>query len=674
MSDKALLVGINLYTHPDVPQLRGCLNDVASMQTVLTSAFGFDSAGIRCLTNGRATRANVLQGLDWLFADSQPGDRALLHFSGHGSYLPSDSGNDDDGRREIFCLVDMDWDNPDSYLTNGDLRAWTGTLPAGVQLVVVLDSCHSGNGTRPVLPPTAKPGSHPPPALMSVAVTAARVHRRMAKALGIAPSGTDIEALVSGNHPDVVHVRFLPPPPQIQSAVAATEAKRGRALVKPAIDPTMNHVLLTACRTDQTSADAFVDGGYHGAFTYFLARSLDQDGAGVDRGTLIDQVRSALRQEQFDQVPQLEGPSPHGALYMSNDHPAHPSDHPTGSDTVPGTDSSGDVSRQLLAAVNRLSHLIERLPQMLRVGVGKPMSREPGGRRLVYVHGICKHVPGYSDPWWAALHPYTTVFGDGTLGDTRLEVVWSDVVGERGFRDVRPAASDGRDEWAARIRGVLEERAAMRAVQATTRAVVPGETPDNPMRKLQPRSIVVPSAPSVRGLSVPGMNCVNDFSVYMFDNAVRSQVIGRFTDLVKQLLDEQDEIDIISHSWGTVVAYEGLRALEDEGLTDERVGTFFTVGAALSIFLVKMRLLPANRDGHKPALVREWINLNAQGDPVGGALKGNPYAVDEEFLDLPNLGCLPLDLVCAHGSYFKPENAAVNRDIFAQFINQEAAV
>jgi hypothetical protein len=44
--------------------------------------------------------------------------------------------------------------------------------------------------------------------------------------------------------------------------------------------------------------------------------------------------------------------------------------------------------------------------------------------------------------------------------------------------------------------------------------------------------------------------------------------------------------------------------------------------------------------------------------------------VDEEFLHLPNLGCGLLDAACAHASYFKPENEEVNRDIFANFINQ----
>ena len=101
-----------------------------------------------------------------------------------------------------------------------------------------------------------------------------------------------------------------------------------------------------------------------------------------------------------------------------------------------------------------------------------------------------------------------------------------------------------------------------------------------------------------------------------------------------------------SHIWGTVVAYEGLRELENAGFTAPRTRNFFTVGTALSIFLVKQRLRRANRDGGRPALVHRWVNLNTHRDPVGGHLKGQPYPVDREFLDLPNLGCGIFDASC----------------------------
>jgi hypothetical protein len=289
-------------------------------------------------------------------------------------------------------------------------------------------------------------------------------------------------------------------------------------------------------------------------------------------------------------------------------------------------------------------------------------------RHLVYVHGICRHDPGYSDPWWNSLHPFTDSFGNGDRGDTRQEVLWSDLVNESSMAAAAVAAKGSggaHAEWTARVRGVLEERSAALAAERGPSVLAPDLT-----ASLLARNFGAANLADSKGLSVPGLNCVDDFTVYMFDDSVRAQIVGRFTEVVKPLLDSGAELDIISHSWGTVVAYEGLRELEDSGMTQANVRNFFTVGAALSIFLVKQRLRPANRDGRRPAMVRRWVNLNAVGDPVGGRLQGRPYQVDVEFLNLANLGCGLLDASCAHGSYFQPGNVAVNRDIFAHFIDE----
>jgi hypothetical protein len=336
------------------------------------------------------------------------------------------------------------------------------------------------------------------------------------------------------------------------------------------------------------------------------------------------------------------------------------------------------------AAWDQLSGLLEQVRQKLSesqeklAGLAWPaparQAREAGataGRHLVYVHGICKHDPGFSNPWWEALHPFTIAFGAGDLGDTRQEVVWSDLVEGSGVA-IRAAAApaDGRAEWAARVRGVLEERAATHAVETGPVVTSPALARDLLSRELHGRDVVDRDFSLSANLTVPGIGCVDDFTVYMFNDSVRAQIIARFTGVVRPLLEAGDELDIIAHSWGTVVAYEGLRQLEDDGVTVPGVRNFFTAGAALSIFLVKLRLRPANRDGHRPAAVRRWVNLNAHGDPVGGPLQGRPYQVDAEFLDLLNHGCGRFDASCAHGSYFQPDNVEVNRDIFAAFIDR----
>ncbi len=57
------------------------------------------------------------------------------------------------------------------------------------------------------------------------------------------------------------------------------------------------------------SADAYIDGDYHGALTYFLCKAIEASEDGVTYRDLIDRVRRALRENQFEQVPQLEGPA-----------------------------------------------------------------------------------------------------------------------------------------------------------------------------------------------------------------------------------------------------------------------------------------------------------------------------------------------------------------------------
>jgi hypothetical protein len=68
-------------------------------------------------------------------------------------------------------------------------------------------------------------------------------------------------------------------------------------------------VLIAACRDDQTSADAWIDGGYHGAHTYHLCRTLGNGIRDLTYRALVSATGIALSRAGFDQVPQLEGPA-----------------------------------------------------------------------------------------------------------------------------------------------------------------------------------------------------------------------------------------------------------------------------------------------------------------------------------------------------------------------------
>jgi hypothetical protein len=172
-------------------------------------------------------------------------------------------------------------------------------------------------------------------------------------------------------------------------------------------------------------------------------------------------------------------------------------------------------------------------------------------------------------------------------------------------------------------------------------------------------------------LGIPGADCIDDFTRYLFSAGVRDAVLGEFHKVVRPLLRRGAEVAIISHSWGTVVAYEGLRQLDGQpDMPAQSVSTFFTVGSALSIAPVKRRLLPEALDGLRPRVVRRWANLDARFDIVGGPLAGDPFEVDLEFLGLAPVGCSRIipNPACAHSSYFHPDNEAVNKHIFARYI------
>jgi hypothetical protein len=286
----------------------------------------------------------------------------------------------------------------------------------------------------------------------------------------------------------------------------------------------------------------------------------------------------------------------------------------------------------------------------LESDTSKAMVARDSRRVLVTVHGIGSHSKGYSNQWWESLQPHVgTTYGSGTLAQGRQEVIWSDLVNP-GRNLTRNLEQSEVNQLRQSILDVIDDRRDLIAAQS---------------RSFDP-------SPQTRGSDF----AIDDFLIYMLDDGMRQRIIDRFTRVVGPLLVAGATVDIISHSWGTVVAYEGLRELEQKSGLSGRVGTWFTVGSALSIPPVQGRLRPGNRPTDTglapyPKGVGEWINLDAQGDLVGGRL-GRKFPVNREYLELSPSTCprrlWGFDLGCAHGSYFQRENLKVNRDIFAQHI------
>jgi hypothetical protein len=289
---KALLVGINQYPDPR-NELKGCLNDVRQMADTLKSRYGFPGDGdMRILTDARATTKAILDGLAWLTAGAVPGDSLVFHYSGHGSQVPDRHGDEADRLDEILCPYDLDWDHP---LTDDDLGAACARVPQGVLLTVILDCCHSGTGLREY---AFSGNRHYLPSLTRAA--------NLAYSAPIIPRGNFIRpcGVPPSDAPD--RHRFLPPP---ETPHSAPERPRGPARRFGVSVTKTNAVLIAACRDDQTSADAWIDGGYHGAHTYYLCRALANGGRDLTCRALVSATGTALSRAGFDQIPQLEGPA-----------------------------------------------------------------------------------------------------------------------------------------------------------------------------------------------------------------------------------------------------------------------------------------------------------------------------------------------------------------------------
>ena len=266
MARKALLIGVNKYLIPGA-DLRGCVNDIKTMRELLREFYGFQDQDIVTLQDADATKLAIEEGYENLLKGAQAGDVLYTHYSGHGSNVPDKSGDEADHRDEILCPTNLDWKDP---LTDDWLRHKFDTLPNGVNLTVVMDCCHSGSNTRELRPPDL-----------------AEMETRQ---------------------------RFLPCPLDLfaaESGRALRGTVRGarqeyRAAEGDIKDVDIPETLITGCRSDQTSADAYLEGDFRGALTYSLANAIRETRGDLTYLQLHAAASTRLRGE-FSQVPQLEG-------------------------------------------------------------------------------------------------------------------------------------------------------------------------------------------------------------------------------------------------------------------------------------------------------------------------------------------------------------------------------
>jgi hypothetical protein len=281
---KALLVGINEYA--DAP-LRGCVNDVQQMQAVLQRYYGFAAGEIKLLLDDAATGAGILVGLEWLAGGGDDADAVrVFHYSGHGSHVADQNGDEPDGRDE--CLVPYDY-KTSGMLIDDVLKSCYDRFPARGNLTLVMDCCHSGTISRLVSGTAFRflPVSEAEQARIDAAAASYLEQQNRFILEGLAQLANQLFG-------DALFAR------QEELAAEYRARRAGRVQTQE------NNLLLAGCQNVQTSADAFIGKAFHGAFTYYLAEAITEANGRLTYRDLADRTAAKLGAEGFDQIPQLE--------------------------------------------------------------------------------------------------------------------------------------------------------------------------------------------------------------------------------------------------------------------------------------------------------------------------------------------------------------------------------
>jgi hypothetical protein len=260
MSKKALCVGINDYPF-DGSDLNGCVNDAKAWAELLIAHYGFAQADVKLLLDAEATKANVMAALQNMLAGATAGDVLVFTNSSHGTYVADTSG-DEEMYDEALCPYDC----VTNLLVDDELRELFATLPDGVHLIVISDSCFSGTVTRAAISDVI-PGLRPP---------------------------------------DDRRVRFLNP------ALRGDKLLENPWKAKPKTrtrypESKMREVLLSGCTDKEYSYDALIGGVYHGAMTNFALQAIHDANYTITYQQLHDRLLSLLDGAGYPQHPQVEG-------------------------------------------------------------------------------------------------------------------------------------------------------------------------------------------------------------------------------------------------------------------------------------------------------------------------------------------------------------------------------
>lgn len=286
MTVYALLVGINEYASDRVRNLNGCVRDVERFKGFLQARVipsnpdgaspslsrndddGLTDEGgrlkLKILRDDKAKRDDIIREFRAHLGDAQDGDVALFYYSGHGSqeaapreFWPIEP----DRKNETIVCHDSRIDPYSWDLADKELAALIGEISAGkpnLHTLVILDSCHSGSGTRDANE-------------AGVRMTSASSQTRPIESYEL-----DRSAISGGD---------------------------GANWYKP---PDGKHILMAACRPEQLAREQPLEGEVRGVFSHHLLNALTGGGPTLTYRELSKHLSAMVRLLVKDQSPQIE--------------------------------------------------------------------------------------------------------------------------------------------------------------------------------------------------------------------------------------------------------------------------------------------------------------------------------------------------------------------------------
>jgi hypothetical protein len=217
------------------------------------------------LLTKKATRNAVLAEMRNAAKALGSGDLFFLTYSGHGGQVPDVNGDEDDKKDETWCLYD-------GQLIDDELYAELGKFKAGVRILVLSDSCHSGTVTREaMLAPATIPTQRPKNMPEAVAMRTYREHQAFYDKLQKDVARDAGKPIVD---PDNALAQVA-----VSGRLSAIADKFDAALI-----------LISGCQDNQTS----MDGEHNGAFTEQLLKVWNQGAFQGNYGNLHARIKARM--------------------------------------------------------------------------------------------------------------------------------------------------------------------------------------------------------------------------------------------------------------------------------------------------------------------------------------------------------------------------------------------